>query len=217
MHRSGFRWAARLALASGAALSLVGPALAANKLGDASKAFPFAANYQRLPAADRSRFTAAYYFRVGGQPLTAPAWIVTDGQRVALPLDANGRAGRLPTLAELDHGKLEIAIDAQTKLSVNLTVEPAIAPAADLDAQELALAIAQAATGSKKAAGLLALALPRFDDVIFVGAGSGEIEFADGHKAPLPMVKGHPAYTPSAQPNARRIHLARTPLKLDID
>jgi hypothetical protein len=190
---------------------------AASKLVDAGKVFPLASNYLKLPAAERSRFTAAYYLKTGGQPLSVPAWIVTDGKRMPLPLDANGKVGRLPTLAELDHGKLELGVDAATKVQITLGIEPLVAPATDLDARELAEAIAQAATGSKKAAGILALAMPKLDDVVFVGAGSGEIEFADGRKAPLPIVKGQPTYTPAAQPGARRIRLAKTPMKLDID
>ncbi|MBS0360018.1 MAG: hypothetical protein JSR98_01455 [Proteobacteria bacterium] len=193
------------------------PALAANKLGDARAAFPMLANYLKLPSAERSRFAPAYYFKAAGQPLAAPVWMILDGKRTPFPIDANGRVGRLPTPAELDRGKLEIGVDATAKIQISLSVEPLVPPSADLDAQELAEAIAQAATGSRKAAGLLALAVPRLDDVVFVGAGSGEIEFADGHKAALPIVKGQPIYTPSAQPGARRIRLARTPTKLDID
>jgi hypothetical protein len=196
---------------------MAGGADAANKLVEAGKVFPLASNYLKLPPAERSRFTAAYYLKAGGQPLSVPAWIVADGKRTPLPLDANGKVGRLPTLAELDHGKLELGIDAAAKVQITLGIEPLTAPATDLDAHELAEAIAQAAVGSKKAAGILALAMPKLDDVVFVGAGSGEIEFADGHRAPLPIVKGQPTYAPAAQPGAKRIRLAKTPMKLDID
>ena len=200
-----------------AGLTLGGPALAAGKQVEAAKAFPMLGAYLKLPAADRSHFTIAYYMHSHGQPLTAPVWLIADGKRTPLPLNAEGRVGRLPSLGELDKGKLELGVDDAVKVGVSVGIEPMVAPATDLDARELAAAIAQAAAGVRKAAGIMALAMPKLADVVFVGAGSGEIEFADGHRAPLPLVKGQPTYTPAAQPSARRIRLAKAPLKLDID
>jgi hypothetical protein len=69
----------------------------------------------------------------------------------------------------------------------------------------------------KKIAGVMALALPTPKAVLFIGASSGEAELADGRRVTLPLVKGAPAYDPAAIPNARRIHLAKVPSKLDID
>ena len=200
-----------------AALALAAPALAANKQVDAGKVFSMLPAYLKLPAAERSHFTMAYYMHSGAAPLTAPVWVVADGKRTPVPLSANGRVERLPTLAELDHGKLEVGVDEAIKINITIGVEPIMAPAADLDAHELAVTIAQAAVGARKAAGIMALAMPKLDDVVFVGSGSGEVEFMDGHRAPLPLIKGQPTYNPTAQPNAKRIRLAKVPLKLDID
>jgi len=191
------------------------PALA-EKSVPASKAMPFLETYLKLPAAERSRFTPAYYLHIGPQPLTAPVWLVQGGVRTPVPLNAQGRIERLPTLAQLADGKLAIGVDGETKLSVRLFIEPMMAPAADLDARELAAAIAQAVAGERKAAGLLALVAPKFKDVGFVGVPSGEVEFADGRRAPLPLVKGVPTYNPTDLPNARRIRLPKVPDRLDI-
>jgi hypothetical protein len=204
-------------LGVGLALALAGPALCANKQVDAGKIFAMLPNYLKLPAAERSHFTLAYYLRSGGQPLAAPVWMVADGKRTPVALSATGRVERLPTLAELDHGKLEFGLDESQKIGAVLGVEPILAPATDLDARELAASIAQAAVGSKKVAGIMALAMPKLDDVVFVGSGSGEVEFADGRRAPLPLIKGQPTYNPTSQPGARRIYLAKVPAKLDID
>ena len=97
-----------------------------------------------------------------------------------------------------------------------LGVEPLVAPAADLDARELAAAIAQAAVGSRKAVGIMAMAMPKLTNVGFVGVPAGEVEFADGHRATLPLVKGVPTFTPGDMPNARRIRLPAVPRKLDM-
>lgn len=191
------------------------PALA-EKSVPASKAMPYLAAYLKLPAADRSRFTPAYYLHVGAQPLTAPVWLVDAGVRTPVPLNARGRIERLPSLAQLADGKLAVGVDPSVKLSVSLSIEPVMAPSADLDARELAAAIAQAATGERKAAGVLALVAPKLKAVGFVGVSSGEIEFADGRRAALPVLEGVPTYTPAQQPNARRIRLPKVPDKLEI-
>ncbi|HEX3365923.1 hypothetical protein [Phenylobacterium sp.] len=199
-----------------AAFALAAPALAADKTLEADKAFPYLAAYLKLPLAERNHFTMAYYLHLGAEPLKAPAWLVEGAKRTPLSLRADGKVERLPDLAQLEHGQLEIGIDAATKINNVLGVEPLLAPATDLDAHELAVAIAQAAVGSRKAVGVMAMAMPKLTNVGFVGVPSGEVEFADGHKAPLPLVKGVPTYTPEAQPNATRIHLPAVPRKLDM-
>jgi hypothetical protein len=199
------------------ALAVAAPAFAAEKLVEASKVLFYIEPYLKLPAAERNHFTVAYYFRVGGQPLTSPVALVVGDRRIPMQLSARGKLERLPTLAELDGGKLAFGLDPATKINLTLGIEPLIAPAADLDAHELALSIAQAAVGEKKVAGIMAMAMPKLTNVGFVGVPSGEVEFADGHRAPLPTVKGLLTYDPAAQPNARRIHLPKVPDKLDIN
>jgi hypothetical protein len=198
-------------------LAMAAPAFAAEKLVEASKVLVYMEPYLKLPAAERNHFTVAYYLRVGGQPLTAPVALVVGARRIPIPVGPRGKLERLPTLAELDGGKLAIGIDPATKISLTLGIEPLIAPAADLDAHELALSIAQAAVGERKVAGLMAMAMPKLSNVGFVGVPSGEVEFSDGRRAPLPTVKGLLTYDPAAQPNAKRIHLPKAPDKLDIN
>ncbi len=214
-----FRFAhpiAALVLAAG--LACAAPALAANKVIDAGKVFVRLDAYWKLPAAERSHFAMAFRLRTaGGAPLTAPVTLVDGDKRTPIPLGPDGKVLVLPTAAQLADGKVEIGVDASTKLGANIGLEPLVPPATDLDAKELAAAIGQAGPGMKKIAGVLGLALPMPKAVLFVGAPSGEAELADGRRVPLPMVKGAPAYDPATLPNARRIHLAKVPQKLDID
>ncbi len=200
-----------------ATLSAAPSALAANKVIDAGKVFPFLEAYRNLPAAERTKFKLVYYLHVGPQPITAPVWLVDGAQRTLVPLRADGRVERLPTSAELAHAKLEIGMDAAVKMGVNMGVEPMTPPATELDAAELAQSIAQAAVGAKKSAGIMALAMPKLQDVAFVGASSGEVIFADGRRAALPLVKGVPTYNPTTLPGAKTLRFARPPQKLDIN
>lgn len=207
-----------LVLLAASALLLSAPtALAANKTLTAQRLYRYYDNYLALPAAERSHFTVAYYLKQDGKPLSAQVWMVDGARRTAIPLRADGRILRLPTAAELTGAQVEFGLDESAKIGLVVGPEPSAAPAADLDAHDLALAVSQAGAGMKKMAGLMALAVPKVQEVAFVGAPSGEVEFADGHRAPLPLVKGQPTYNPANLPNARRIHLAKVPTKLDLN
>ncbi|THD74513.1 MAG: hypothetical protein E7812_19585 [Phenylobacterium sp.] len=193
-----------------AASLAAGPVLAAQKVIDPKRVFPYLPTYWKLAPGERNRFVLAYVFKHNGQPLAGPMWILMGQARNPIPL-ADGRVTRLPTAAELDGGKLEIALDEKEKVSVNLQVEALIRPAAQLDARELAAAIDQATAGEKKVAGLVGFMAPKLTEVVFVGVASGEAQFVDGHRAPLPLDNGAPAFTPAKFPGAVKIVLPKPP------
>lgn len=192
------------------------PALAAPKSVDAKRVFPYLEAYLKLPPAERSHFTVAYRFRSGEQPLTAPMWLV-DGQTRSPDPVKDGRPARLPTLAELGRAKAEFGLDAATKLSVNLGMEPLATSAAELDARELAKAVAQAAVGARKSAGVMGFLAPKVTRVLFEGVGGGEVRFADGRRAPLPLDKGQPVFEPAAFPGAMSLRFPKPPSRLQLD
>ncbi|WP_411289104.1 hypothetical protein [Phenylobacterium sp.] len=204
-------------LAALVALTLAaGPAAAADKLADVKKALPLLDAYLKLPPAERSRFTVAYYMRQDGKPLTAPLWLVDGGERTALPLRADGRLERLPTLAQYQRGKVQVGVEEKTKISISMMVEPVAPPAAAMEARELNLALAQAAAGARKAAGILAAAMPKLQTVSFRDVASGEVEFLDGRRAPLPRVKGVVTYNPANTPGAKTLFFPKVPSRIDI-
>jgi hypothetical protein len=213
----GLDFARAGAFAAVAAALCATPAAAANKVIDASKLYNRYDAYLKLPAAERSHFTMAYYLHIGPQPLAAPVWLVEGATKTPIPLRADGKVLKFPTAAQLASAKVELGVDEGVKIGNTIDLEPLVAPAADLDAKELAAAVAQAGPGMKKIAGVMAMALPTPKAVLFVGVPSGEAELTDGRRVPLPLVKGVPAYDPAAIPNARRIHLPKAPQKLDID
>jgi hypothetical protein len=208
----GFSAAATLAVPTLAS----GPAAAAGKSVDAKKVFPYLDAYLKLPPAERSRFRLSYLFLRDGKPLAAPVWLVDGAARTPIPLRADGAAARLPTLAQLDGAKVEIDVEPGTKLGVHMVMEPAMAPAAEMDARDLAAAYAQCATGIKKSLGILAMAMPKLQGLLFVGVPSGEAELADGRRVPLPVVKGVVGFNPAAMPGAKTLRFPRAPGRVEI-
>ena len=212
----------RAVLLGAAAASLAAPTLlavpaaAAGKSVDAKKVFPYLDAYLKLPAAERSRFRLTYLFTRDGKPLAAPVWLLEGATKTAIPLRADGAAARLPTLAQLDTAKVQIDVDAGTKLGVHMIMEAVTAPAADLDARDLAAAYAQCTTGIKKSLGILAMAMPKLQGLVFPGVPSGEAELADGRRVALPVVKGVVTFMPSAMPAAKVLHFPRAPTRVEI-
>ncbi len=199
-----------LALAPSAALGADG------KQVDAKKVFPYLDAYLKLPAADRSRFRLAYYFRSNGKPLTAPAWLVDGAQRQPLAVRPDGRVERPPTLAQLEGGKVQIDVEPGTKVGVSMSVEPLLAPARDMAARELTAALSQASTGVRKALGVLAMAMPKLEVIQFHGVTAGEAELADGRRMALPVVKGLVTYDPAKLAGAKTLRFARAPSRLEF-
>ncbi len=202
---------------SGPAAAAAGMRMEAAKQVDAAKLFTHYDAYLKLPAAERSHFTMAFYLRLGAAPLTAPVWLVEGDKKIPMPVRADGRIEPPPTLAQLVADKVEIGVDPGTKLRLIIALEPLAAPGTDLDARELAAAIAQARPGMRKIAGVIGFALPAPKAVLFLGVPAGDAELADGRRVALPLISGAPAYDPAAIPNARRIRLQKIPTRLDID
>ena len=209
--------ASRRTLLAGILALAAFPAAASDKLVDPKKVFRYLDEYLKLPAAERSRFRINYYLRLGPKPLTAPVWLVEGATKTPLPLRASdGRVERLPTAAELANAKIQVGVDEGTKLGLSIGIETLAAPTAEMDARDVAAALAQAAVGVKKAAGIMAMAMPKLTQVSFPGVASGEVITADGKRSPLPLVKGAPTFTPADFPNARTLKFPKAPLKGDM-
>ena len=206
----------RTVLAGASALACVSPAWAADKVVDPKKVFSYLDAYLKLPGAERSRFKINYYLHIGPQPLTAPVWLVEGAKRTPIPLRADGRVDRLPTLAQLDSAKVQFGVEEGTKLGCTVGIQTMAPPAAEMDAREVAAALSQAAVGVKKAAGIMAMAMPKLSQVSFPGAPSGEVVMADGKRVPLPLLKGVPSFNPSDFPSAKTLRFPKAPLKTDM-
>jgi hypothetical protein len=197
------------------------PAAAApdSKTVAADKAFPYLEGYLKLPPAERSRFTVAYFItNQAGKPASGlKAWIVQGGQKTPAPIGADGRVQRLPTLREIE-GKAQITFEAssQQKFGMQLAVEPLVRNGTEIDAPALAAAIAQSDAAAHKLAGVLGFAAPKMSRVYFKGVQGGEAVLADGRVMKLGALKGLPFYDPTIQRGAKIIRFANAPTLIEI-
>ena len=199
-------------------LSLAGEAFAKSKGVEAGKLFPFLDLFLSIPAADRTKFTLAYFYKVeAGGPLTFTL-VGPGGARTPLPLGPDGRVTRLPTLADLK-AKATIEMDAPTgsKFKGQMMMLARTPPAATMDAGELAAAVAQCQKAIKAKAGLIGFAAPKVKRVVLHGAGSGTAVDAKGAARPLPVIAGAPSYDPELMAGMVTLKLARAPSRIELD
>ena len=194
----------------------VGPAFAANapKTFPAKQMFPFLDLYLGIPPADRTRFTLAYYLHSDGKPATGVALtlISASGARSMIPVGADGRLLKTPSITDLKDGQIGIEkIDPAAKFQLIMEMQ-AVARMADvLPAADLTAAIAQCKAAIKARAGVIGFAAPKIEQVAFPGLTAGTAVFADGRTAALPLYKGMPAWDPAVMAGVASLRFARTP------
>ena len=146
------------------------------------------------------------------------AWIEDASGRTPLTLGPGGRVERLPTAAQLRaKARLVVDVPASTRFGMSLSIEPRLRPAAEMPAPELAAAVAQAARGARRAAGLMRFAMPKLEAVTFQGAREGEVVFADGRTAPLPVKGGEAVFRPADHPGAQQLRFRAAPRRMQIE
>jgi hypothetical protein len=197
-----------LALAAAPALA---QAPAPERLVDAGKVFVMLDKFYATPPADRSKLEPSYVVTQDKKPVpNLRLTLVADGKRIPLPLGPNGRIERLPSATELAHARIEVA-GAKGPLQIQIALFSSIRPAEEINAAECALAISQANSSIKRAAGLMAMLAPQVKATTFPGSGSGVAVMADGKTTPLPLLNGTPTYDPAVIKGARTLRLAKAP------
>jgi hypothetical protein len=203
-------------------LALVATPLAARadagKVAPATKVFSFLEAFLKVPAAERSRIKLTYALRREGKPAIGvkATLIEANGARTPLPIDAEGRFERTPTLAQLQ-AKAQISFDvpADTKLGSTMLLDPMLKPAAEYDARELIATVEDSNRAIRKAAGPMALMAPQMDGLKFLTVESGVAIFPNGSSKPLPVVGGGVVFEPGQFKGASRVRLAKTPSAVD--
>ncbi len=204
----------RWVLAGLLALAVATPAGAEERRVPVKKVFPYLDAYLRIPAGQRSRFVPVYVF---AKTRPTGLWVVEGAARMPLPIGADGRVLRLPTGEQMERGEVLVSGADKARYSVRLEMHPLIAPAAEMDAASLAAAVAQAGAAVKAFAGPLSFAAPKFSGVLFQGGAQGEVIYADGRRATLPLDKGVARFNPADHPGARVVHFTKAPASLIID
>jgi len=204
--------AAALAVAPGAALA----ADEKKKPGPpVRKAFPYYDVYLGVPAAERSRFVMAYYLRVNGKPTSGQKLYVVmpGGARTLLTQAPDGRITRMPTLAELKDGVLDADRKSPTdKFSLAMELQPVVRLGETVATADLVAAIEQCNTAIRKRAGVVGFAVPKMEQVLFAGAGSGEA-IAGARVSPLPAFKAYVAFKPADHAGAQSLKFGKAPVR----
>jgi hypothetical protein len=185
---------------------------------EAGKVFPYIEHFLKMPAAEHTDYTVAYYFRRDGKPAGDAGAVLTDGAtRIPLPVNADGRFLTLPTLAEVqNHDMVSFNNPGGAKMKVRIGLAPIAAPALNMDAGAMARAIWQANTAIHHLVGPLSLAVPRLKSVLFDSAEGGAAVMADGTTVPLPLKKDGPYFDPSKIRNAVNLTFTKAAVHIDI-
>jgi len=185
-----------------------------------SKAFKYLDFYLALPPTLRSRFYLVFKALRNERP--APDLklaIVGQGPPQPVPLDGSAQVTRLPTLAQLkSDADLQVWWGGPFRFATE--IRPDVAPATRLDVGQLDASLNQATAAIVHIAGPFSAMAPKLDTVLFPDAGSGQIVFADGRTAPLPIAHqwkslgAVPYFRSTTAPGARAVALAKAPSRL---
>ncbi len=223
----------RALLATGTAaftsLAFSGSALAANetKTVPYDKLFMFLSNYYNLPPTERTLFKMNYGLVLKGAKLDQVSLILNaGGASQRLNIDSHGVVSPIPTAEQVKaKATLTITRPAGAEFGTNLMITPTAQPQPVMDAAPLNGAVAQTAAGAKKMAGLMAMAIPKFDRVMIFGPTSAKVILANGEAKPLPVKPAftdkdgdpHPSrivYVPADWPTAKNLSFDTTPVRL---
>lgn len=188
------------------------------KVAPATKVFSFLEAFLKVPPAERARIKLTYALMRDGKRATGvkATLIEAGGARTPLPLDAEGRFERTPTLAQLQ-AKAQVGFDvpADTKLGSTMLLDPVLKPAAEYDARELVATVEDSNKAIRKAAGPMALMAPQMDGLKFLAVDSGVAIFPNGSSKPLPARAGAVVFEAYQFKGASRVRLAKTPSAVD--
>jgi hypothetical protein len=208
----------RLAMATTLILGLAGAARAGSQSVPLDKMFPFLQAYLELPPAERNLFALDYRLAGEAQALQSVRVALVDkGASAPIAIGADGKFGWLPSLQQF-RDKAQVSIEAAkgVRLGLVMSVEPAVRPAQEIDAAELAASIVQAQAGERKVAGVLAFAAPKLTRIAFDGVKSGEAVGPDGRAQPLPLVKGRPVFDPVSLKGTKTVRFPAAPTRAEL-
>ncbi len=206
-----------------AGLGLIAGAAAAQPAVDtdtlpASKVFPYLDVYLGLPPAERDHFRLDYGV-VGNGPLAnVHLTLKRPSGDVPMTMAADGRIQADLTLADFKSAQVVMTTPKGSHYGIALRIVASSTPAETMEVAPLKAGIDQARTAARKAAGLLAIAVPDFQTVCFVGSGTGQAQLADGKTVALKISAPqsnpkflNPCLTPADLPQAKQVILAHAP------
>jgi len=189
----------------------------------ASKVFPYLDTYLRLAPGERDHFHLEYVVVGDGPPGNVRLTLKRPSGEVPITVAPGGRIQADPTLDDLKSAQVVMSSPKGSRYGIALNLSPSVTPALTMDVAPLKAGIDQARIAARKAAGVLAMAVPDLETVCFVGAGSGQATLGDGKTVALKISAPpsnpkflNPCVTPIDMPQARQVTLARIPAAILI-
>lgn len=179
------------------------------------KVFPYFDLYLGIPAADRTRFALVYYLKINGKPAVGQTlWAVSaSGARTALTTGADGRFTKLPSLVDLKSGTLDVQkARASDKYGISMEIQPLVRLTETVSAADLIAAMDQCNAAIRKKAGLIGLAIPKMEQVVFPH-GEGTVVLTGGKTAAMSLVRTAPAFKPAVHPGAVAVKFTKVPAR----
>lgn len=199
-------------------LWLQGAAVAQERrIGTLDDLLPNAAKFLALPGEQRDRLDLRYMIRLKGQPITdARFWVVDGGERIGIPVGADGGVD-LDRVAPLLPRGLDVWTDVEKGGgSVSLSLEPRLNPGTQMPAADLLRAVEQANAVIRKQAGAMSLLAPTMKAVAFTlpEGATGDMVFPDGRREALRrLADGRLSASVRALKKAERVEFSAAPLR----
>lgn len=186
----------------------------------AEKVFPFYEPYLKLAPAERSHMKMSYQFKVTGTEAKDLKIRLLSGQKVTpVTISPKGEPSVYPTLEDLKNkAQLQFEAPKEPKIAVSMQIVPTTPADTDIPVADLVKAIDQLNSGSRKMAGVLAMAIPKMNAIFVLGGTNGRAVMADGSQRPLPMVQAGKVavFVPDNHKGATRLVFDTAPEQMQI-
>lgn len=157
------------------------------------KLFSYYDLYLALPPQDRDCFSLEYLIQSSRTHVRPRMVYALGAVRMPIQLDSNGKILTLPDMARLRQGKVEVPASAPPSRIV-LNLEPVVPLGRTIAVSAISVSVTDYAKAIRRP---LALAVPKLTGIAFKGVPAGQVVYADGRTAFLPVEDGIPVFRPS--------------------
>ncbi|MFN3229420.1 MAG: hypothetical protein ACK41P_06160, partial [Asticcacaulis sp.] len=174
----------------------------------------------KLAPSERTHMKMTYRFKITGTEARDLKIRLLSGQKVTpVTIGPKGEPSVYPTLEDLKNkAQLQFEAPKEPKVSISMELRPTTPAGTDIPVADLVKAIDQVNNGSRKMAGVLALAVPKMNAIFLFGGTNGRVVMADGSQRTLPTVSAGKVavFVPDNHKGAARLVFDTAPEQMQI-